>query len=255
MKNLNASQKSSRRNFTKSAAAAFVAAPLASLQTNAEVVNTETQTEEKNKQNQKQSTTKQRSQSKLLVHEHIPPLGVGGGSFFIELYHQLERISDGSAPRPQRYTAPNDTGRRYGDIYSIRVLTEVEDEYEKRDYYFPLGVRPQLRLWFQNWNGTGFDDITTSPNVVIKGGDTTIASQLLIEIENPQGGGPTLQRDPLHHKEHRKQKHRHKGRGAQGFRIGGWQIADSGGRPFPDLEEYGYDGYYLFVSFYNPDRT
>ena len=247
-------QKTSRRKFAKSVAATLVTAPLA-IPITANSMSIQTRSKEP-QEPQNQSKRRQEPGRPETRHEHIPPLGVGSGSCYIELYHKLTRLGDGMGDRPQRYTAPQDPGRRYGDIYSITVLTEEEHEFERHDYYFRKGERPQLKLWFQNWNkGTNaWDNLDNYANVVIKGGVEAIGSQLLIEIENPYGGGDTLQHDKEHHKAYRKEKHRHKGRGQdKAFRIGQWEIADSGGVTFPGLSEAGKDGYYFLVSFYNPD--
>lgn len=188
-----------------------------------------------------------------IVEDHIPPLGVRGGSFSIELKHDLVSLPDvPTDPRPKKYTANTLDAEQYGRITRVLVFTEIEEDVDRLPHSFTLDDNVELRIWLQTVkrspaNERDFDALSSEPQVVIKGGVPAGVGKfkLRIELDNNLGArGAT-------HKGHRLSRFSHNGFGRD-FRIGRWRVVDR--RNNVRAQGEGDENYDFLIFFADPTR-
>ncbi|HEX5731260.1 MAG TPA: hypothetical protein VF131_00385 [Blastocatellia bacterium] len=244
----NSKQKQTRRDFTKSVAATLACSPIVAF------------ADTKCKKERKYVTTGMPQKlcgcdyvPHLERTEHIPPVGVSGGSLQINIKHILTP-KEGSAEHPYKYVIEKQNlprAEQYGSIAMIWVITEVlrGNKGSFYDYYytFPKAYNAQLRLWLQDIlkdDGSEMQRLPNTPHVVIKGG-AVVDGQKSLSIEIDQPINAKASNSPM-----RPRKYKHKGH-AKEFRIGKWDIVDGNGRP-SGFSETGLDDYKFMILFYEP---
>jgi hypothetical protein len=194
-----------------------------------------------------------------IVDDHIPPMRLGGGSFLIELKHQLAPTGDGNDndPRPMIYSTPNrpeiPENEQYGAISRILVVKESEHDLVPGwipgpgpDNTFDPSDNAELRIWLQKVKRRAkeeheFDNIPAgrAPDAIVRGGPP-----LRVELDND-----LEDRQPTN-KYYRRNRYRHKGYNRR-FRIGKWQIV-AGGRE--RAHDSGAENYDFLVFFGDPTK-
>lgn len=138
-------EKPSRRDFTKSVAAGFIVAPLAS--------SIGEQTLVKNLLGPPPSAPKRFSGCDIgdieIKSDHIPPTYFDAGSIRIEIAHKLQGPTTQTGSRPNKYTV-SPQAKMSNTVRSMRYKSRLrEHRFEYIAYSFESGHKAQLALWLQ----------------------------------------------------------------------------------------------------------
>jgi hypothetical protein len=189
---------------------------------------------------------------------HIPPVGIGPGSFQLETRNEIVLQHGGPPYVHQEVVDTMHPSDSCGDINYIRVIAENTNSPMISDVTYLLEPASELFLWYSPLsdtpvpypppNGdydcmyppTSYDD--NHPDVRIKGGPLTV----------------TVTRKPLESKDYshkcsRPYLYRHTELTAAApkerhFRIGKWRITQ-GGVIVRNYEDAGAEAYYIFIKF------
>lgn len=187
----------------------------------------------------------------LEAEPHEPPIVITNGSLRFDIGRELgppQNIT-GHPVRHFRYSL---TEQSYANIHRAQVLTE-RDKSIDNFFYYPIR-RCHLGLWLQKKTGTGWDPLTTEPQILVA---FTINTQGLpefsLETDRP------LNAKSNSYKPSRPNRYEHPGLGGTDhFRLAKWRLSDpasTGTVIFPgfegDLTTEGSDinGFQLSVSF------
>ncbi|MDT5122736.1 MAG: hypothetical protein QOC96_2218 [Acidobacteriota bacterium] len=245
----------SRRNFTKTIAAALVVAPFAS-----------TLAKTKSNQRRRGATKRTLCPAPILSirTDHIPPTDGSGGSFQLGLPHKLKQITDTAPPRPKNYVTdvPSDA-EQYGELRILQVITEVREGFGVVEYQFGAGTDPRLLIWLQRTQKANpqnekeenqFDPADlqlTDSHILIKGGYPYNSRQsLLLQIDRELMGREAS------NKKDRPHKYRYPNLD-KNFHIGRWQVVDKNGNQIYDqngneIRASGDEGYRFLMAFLDP---
>ncbi|HEX5731259.1 MAG TPA: hypothetical protein VF131_00380 [Blastocatellia bacterium] len=194
----------------------------------------------------------------ISITEHIPPVGITGGSLQIEVKDELFR-QQGTASRPHNRVATNiGDHEQYLAIFRVWVITEVVRQIGQAfparftDYFYllPRHLNAQLRLWLQRLNPDEPLNTNREPDVIIRGGFEISGPRQTLSIEIDQD----LELRPRHSPTRPKKYTR--GVPDREFRIGKWAITDPVGNVIQDqhgnnMEAQGDDNYIFQVAFYD----
>ncbi len=241
-KNSSGTTKHSRRDFAKSIAAGLVTIPFMPSLVGAQ----------ERAGNQGKAVSGCEPRGPVIRTDHIPPVGVLGGSFLLEAKHELSPQSDQSGPRPKIHIASTVAAQQYGRMAMVQIVTELLEEFTYYRYTFYAGVDPRLRIWLREsiTNPADPPPFSTPPEILIKGNFLSgTLRTMYVESDKALPREASLKR-------HRPNRHRRAHNA--GFRIHGWQISSSDGNTplldgdgFP-MQDYGNEAYTFMIDFFDP---
>jgi len=194
-------------------------------------------------------------QGGFLTHE--PPVGLGGGSFYLELNAELDPPT--SAPP---YNIYKKQGSTYLAIASVKVITELRTQVQNShitDVVYTPSSATELWIWLEGMGsispGCYYDiPMSTLPNIKL----ICDAENLKVYVNNDQFDHEDTHKCNIPH------RYKHRGNGLGGhFRIAKWAIVDSSTqRPVQFVDSCdsssvngwssGDDSYHLYVLFSDP---
>jgi len=217
-----ATEKTSRRRFTKTVASALVAMPvISSLSSCAQKPPTPGQPPA--------TPSPQPSGTPGVEFERgiNPPVIIDGGSLSISLDTRLEQDDTNESPRPWKHTQQD---RVYGAITAVRLMNEVGDPLRPSQPDFPVGLSDSLELKISLQtagpeNGAGvvtYDPLPTEPQFLLTntGEGRTFEIRYVEKIDNPD----KLHKRTRPHKKYRRDKLKTGHLTSKVFRIGKVQI-------------------------------
>ena len=227
--------KPSRRAFTKSIAAALMAAPFASSPAAAAAAG--------NAGGTRAEPDPGRAPEPLsMMFTHLP-IDITGGSFHLQIQDEIEKAPSSPLTGYNRYVRTAgaiSTNGSYDEIARVEVLKESRDylaSWEDTFYTYTLGEPAKLRIWLQRWRGNGthpkfdFYPLDTNPTVIIKGDPF----ELLIDQDFDHGLG--VKRTHKKYREWAYEAHNHGSPSGKGFRIRKYDIVRLDNTPIPDFGE------------------
>jgi hypothetical protein len=201
-----------------------------------------------------QSSTTQQKKQWRIFDDHIPPLTIFGGSFQMDIKHELGGPTASSiAARPHRRLAMVPDHEQYGHIKHVYVFTSYE-KYIDFDPYENLQPDCKLLIWLQSapsGSSSPYNPVGPEADIQIKGNEYYPVGGKILKTMSIETIASAIDRKYSHRRYCPNRYSYPSSPGNNDFQIGKWEIRDKGGIRLHggETSEKGPDGFQFVVVF------